>query len=453
MRIYNLTMKIYKSSKRRAIDGLRRGKVTIAVYGLGKMGLPLAAVFADAGARVIGVDVDSKVIEAVNRGECNFFEPGLAELVRKNFRAGRLSATSNLISAAKQADVMIIIVPILVDGERNPDLSIVKAVCEAIAKGLKKRDLVILESTAPPKTTEEVILPILESSGLKLGDFGLAHAPERTMSGTAIRDITQAYPKIVGGVDRASTKAAAYLYSAINKRGVIELSSARAAEAVKVFEGIYRDVNIALANELYCVCEELGISALEVFEAANTQPYCHLHKPGCGVGGHCIPVYPYFIIHTAKADTSLIKLARQINDSMPRATVKLLESALAKCDGKLENSNILVLGLTFRGNVKETRYSPALEIIKILRDRGVNVYAFDPMLRREEVEPYGAYCSPNEAQDLDGVIIASDHSIFKNLDWGAIGKNMRRKILIDGRQVVDPEKLQRLGFMVRVIGR
>ncbi|MEM2934444.1 MAG: nucleotide sugar dehydrogenase [Methanocellales archaeon] len=445
-------MKIYKSSKGKIIDGLRRGKVTIAIYGLGKMGLPLAAVFADAGARVIGVDIDSKVVESVNRGECSFYEPGLAKLVRRNVQAKRLTATMDLISAAKESDVMIIIVPILIDGERNPDLTAVKKVCEAIARGLKKGDLVILESTAPPKTTEEVILPILESSGLKLGDFGLAHAPERTMSGTAIRDITRAYPKIVGGVDKASTKAAAYLYSAINKRGVIELSSARAAEAVKVFEGIYRDVNIALANELYGVCEELGISALEVFEAANTQPYCHLHKPGCGVGGHCIPVYPYFIIHTSKADTSLIKLARQINDSMPRVTVKLLESALASSNGKLEDSNILVLGLTFRGDAKETRYSPALEIIKLLRERGVNVYAFDPMLSRGEVELYAAYCSPSMAQDLDGIIIASDHTAFKNLDWGAIGKNMRRRIIVDGRQVVDPEELKRLGFMMRAIG-
>ncbi|MEM2925075.1 MAG: nucleotide sugar dehydrogenase [Methanocellales archaeon] len=445
-------MKIYKSSKRRVIDGLRDGKVTISVYGLGKMGLPLAAVFANAGARVIGVDVNSKVVEMVNRGECNFFEPGLDELVRNNVKAGRLTAIRDPISAAKQSDVMIIIVPILIDKEHNPDLSNVKAVCEAIAKGLKKRDLVILESTAPPKTTEEVILPILESSGLKLGDFGLAHAPERTMSGTAIRDITSAYPKIVGGVDKASTKAAAYLYSAINKRGVIELSSARAAEAVKVFEGIYRDVNIALANELYGVCNELGISALEVFEAANTQPYCHLHKPGCGVGGHCIPVYPYFIINTTKVDTSLIKLARQINDSMPRATVKLLESALASSNGKLEDSNILVLGLTFRGDVRETRYSPALEIIKILRGRGVNVFAFDPILSRREIEQYATYASPSDAKNLDGIVIASDHTAFRKLNWRRIGENMRKRIIIDGKQVIDPEELKRFGFMVRVIG-
>ncbi len=445
-------MKIYKSSKRKVIDGLRSGKVTIAVYGLGKMGLPLAAVFANAGARVIGVDVDLKVVETVNRGECNFHEPGLAELVRRNVRMKRLSATADLISTAKQSDVMIIIVPILVDGERNPDLTAVKAVCEAIAKGLKKRDLVVLESTAPPRTTEEIILPILESSGLKIGDFGLAHAPERTMSGTAIRDITRAYPKIVGGVDKASTKAAAYLYSAINKRGIIELSSARAAEAVKVFEGIYRDVNIALANQLYGVCQELGISALEVFEAANTQPYCHLHKPGCGVGGHCIPVYPYFIINTTKADTSLIKLARQINDSMPKVAVKLLESALAKLNGRLEDSNILVLGLTFRGDVKETRYSPGLEIIKILKGRGVNVYAFDPLLSREEVECYATYCSPSAIKELDGIVVASDHTAFKNLNWREIGVNMRRRIVVDGRQIVDPKEMQRLGFAALVIG-
>lgn len=446
-------MKIYRSSKRKVVAAIRNGRVTIAVYGLGKMGLPLAAIFADAGARVIGADIDSRVAAMINRGECHVDEPRLAGLVKRNVKAGRLSATSDLVLAAKQADVMIVIVPTLLDENRNPDLSIVKSVSESIAKGLKKGDLVVLESTAPPGTTEKVILPILESSGLKLGDFGLAHAPERTMSGTAIRDITRAYPKIVGGVDEASTKAAVYLYSTINEKGVIELSNATAAEAVKVFEGIYRDVNIALANELFGVCEELGISALDVFEAANTQPYCQLHTPGCGVGGHCIPVYPYFIINTTDADTSLIKLARRINDFMPLRTVKLLEDALLKAGRSLKNSNVLVLGLTFRGDVKETRYSPSLEIIEILKERGADVYAFDPLLSREEIEPYAAYGVLNEIRDLDAIIIASDHSAFKQINWKKIGARMRNKIIVDGRQVVDLEKMNRSGFLTRVIGR
>jgi len=268
-------------------EAFKNGRFTIAVYGMGKMGLPLAAVFADHGANVIGVDINEKVVEMINRGENHVKEePGLDELVRRNVEAGRLKATTDGVWAAKQADVMVILVPTLTDERGNLKLGPVYDVAEKISQGLERGDIVITEATMPPGTTESLV-PILEKSGLKLGEFGLAHAPERTMTGTAIRDITGQYPKIVGASDKKTLEAVIGIYETINRKGVIPMSSIKAAEAVKVFEGVYRDVNIALANELAMWCEEHGLDALEVFQAANTQPYCHLHMPGAGVGGHC----------------------------------------------------------------------------------------------------------------------------------------------------------------------
>lgn len=280
-------MKLLGLSREEVKRAIRNGEVTIAVYGLGKMGLPLAAVLANHGAKVIGVDINKKVVEMINNGINHINEePGLSELVKKNVKEGRLKATTDGIWAAKQADIMIIIVPTLTDERGNLKLGPVYDVAEKISQGLEKGDIIITEATMPPGTTESLV-PILEKSGLKLGDFGLAHAPERTMTGTAIRDITGQYPKIVGASDEKTLEAVIGIYETINKKGVIPVSSIKAAEAVKVFEGVYRDVNIALANELALWCEEHGLDALEVFKTANTQPYCHLHMPGAGVGGHC----------------------------------------------------------------------------------------------------------------------------------------------------------------------
>ncbi len=443
-------MKVYGADKNDIIKAMKAGNITIAVYGLGKMGLPLASVFADCGARVIGADVNLDIVAGINRGECHVTgEPGLAELIEKNVAEGRLSATSNLVDAAEQADVMVILVPTFLDKNNNPDLSIVISVCREIVQGLHRGDLVIQESTVPPRTTSDTILPILEESGLKRGGFGVAHCPERTSSGRALEDIRGAYPKVVGGIDDASTKAASAIYSVVNSKGVIAVSDATAAEAVKVFEGLYRDVNIALANELAIVCDELGISAVEAFNVANTQPYSHIHMPGCGVGGHCIPVYPYFITKTVKSATRLLALAREINDSMPAYTVDLVKRGLAEVGMELKDANVLVLGVAYRGDVKEVRCSPAVSIIRILKEE-CNVFAYDPLFG-DEVRQFGA--EPRrlvDVEDIDAVVIASDHKEFKNIEWSRLG--LRHKVLVDGRQVIDKEEIRKYGYTYYGIG-
>ena len=242
------------------------------------------------------------------------------------------------------------------------------------------------------------------------------------------------------------------IYSVINKKGVIEVSDASTAEAVKVFEGIYRDVNIALSNQLAIVCKELGISAVEAFNTANTQPYSHLHMPGCGVGGHCIPVYPYFITKTVESDTSLLKLSRKINDYMADYTIEMAENALEEVGSKIEKSNILILGVTYRGGVKETRCSPAVSIIDILKSKGAIVFAWDPLMG-SEVEEFGAiFTRLDEMKDIDVIILASDHKEFKKLNWEDIKKRMQNMIVVDGRGILDKDELNSKGFKVLYVG-
>ena len=446
-------MKLIGLSNEEVKEAFRKGKFTIAVYGMGKMGLPLAAVFADHGANVIGVDINERVVETINRGENHIKEePGLDELVKRNVEAGRLKATTDGVWAAKQADVMVILVPTLTDERGNLKLGPVYDVAEKISQGLEKGDIVITEATMPPGTTESLI-PILEKSGIKLGDFGLAHAPERTMTGTAIRDITGQYPKIVGASDEKTLEAVIGIYETINKKGVIPMSSIKAAEAVKVFEGVYRDVNIGLANELAMWCEEHGLDALEVFKAANTQPYCHLHMPGAGVGGHCIPVYPWFVINLArKTNPRLTKTAREINDSMPHHIVELTVKALNSAGKPLKGSNILVLGLTFRGGVREFMKAAAKPIIEELKEWGANVYAYDPLCTREDAERFGAEWK-EDFDGVDAIVITADHREFKELNIEKIAERMSTRIIVDGRNVIDPKKAEKSGFIYMRVGR
>jgi nucleotide sugar dehydrogenase len=434
-------------------EKLRNGEITIAVYGLGKMGLPLAAVFAEHGAKVIGVDINEKVVENINRGINHIKEePGLDELVKKNVKERRLMATTNGIKASKESDIKIILVPTLADNRGNLKLDVVYDVCEKIASGLKKGDVVITEATMPPGTTENLI-PILEKSGLKLGEFGLAHCPERTMTGTAIRDITGEYPKIVGANNKDTLEVVIGLYETINKKGVIPMSPIKAAEAVKVFEGVYRDVNIGLANELSLWCEEHKLDILEIIRAANTQPYCSIHLPGAGVGGHCIPIYPWFVTNTTKnVNLRIIKTARELNDYMPRHVVELTIKGLNKIGKAIKNSNVLILGLTFRGGVKEFTKSPALDIIKNLKEWEANIFVYDPLCNEEDIKNLNVKWK-DDFRNIDVIIIATDHKEFKDLDLNNVLKEIENKVIIDGKNVLDPKKVKNMGFIYFGVGR
>jgi UDP-N-acetyl-D-mannosaminuronic acid dehydrogenase len=417
---------------------LLAGDLPVAVYGLGKMGLPLAAVYAEVTGNVTGVDVEESVAAAVDRGDCPVEnEPGLDDLVADLATEGALSATADAAAAADAASVHVLIVPTTVREDGGIDLSNLEAAVRSVGAGLDPGDFVAVESTVPPGTCAEVVEGLLTAeSGLDPEAFGLAFCPERTASGRALRDIRGAYPKVVGGVDPASTHTAELVYGAVTDNEVIAVSDARTAECVKLFEGVYRDVNIALANELAQFTDELGVDVNEAIDTANTQPYCDIHTPGPGVGGHCIPYYPQFLVAALGRPAPLIGTARQVNEEMPAFTVRTLQRELGRRGTDLAAATVLLLGVTYRAGVDEIREAPALDIAARLTDLGAAVYAIDPV--REDFSAVDA--TPIEPDDvsslrLDAVVLVTDHEEFGTFDWDALDPT----VVVDGRQTLDLE--------------
>ncbi len=404
---------------------------TVAVVGMGKIGLPLAAQYAEAGWRVIGVDVLPAVVETLNAGRVHFDEePELAEKVAAAHAAGRFEATLSHAEAARRSDVVVMIVPLMLSDAQAPDYRMIEPATEAVARGLQAGSLVIFETTLPVGDTRRRFGPALErGSGLALGDpeggFLLAFSPERVYSGRIFHDLAT-YPKLVGGVEPASAARAVAFYRSVLPAEVWDLSSAETAEFAKLAETTYRDVNIALANEFARYAERMGVDILEVIRGANSQPFSHIHQPGLGVGGHCIPVYPHFLISRAP-ELAIPELARRVNDGQVGLAVQELQREL----GSLEGVPVLVLGLTYREGVKELAYTRALPLIERLRFHGADVWAYDPLLSAEEVERLGvrawAWGSESPAQ---AAVVQTGDARFRELPWAALPA---LRVLYDGR--------------------
>ena len=354
---------------------------TVAVVGAGKMGLPLCAQFADHGWHVIAVDVNQAVVDAINAGRSHVAEePGLAELVADAHTGGRLRATTDGAAAAREADVVVLIVPVMLDDEHQPDYRYMDSAVASIAPGVHSGSLVIFETTLPVGDTRGRFLPrLVEASGLTAAqDLFVAFSPERLYSGAALKNLAT-YPKLVGGIGPASTARAAAFYDAVLDTEIVAMSNAEAAEFSKLADTTYRDVNIALANEFARYAERVGVDIHEVIAAANSQPYSHIHQPGLGVGGHCIPVYPHFLLSRAP-ELELVDLSRRTNDGQVGVAIKAIQGEL----GGLEGVPVLVLGLTYRHGVHELAYSRALPLIERLTHQGAIVSAYDPLLSPEE---------------------------------------------------------------------
>jgi UDP-N-acetyl-D-mannosaminuronic acid dehydrogenase len=419
-------------------EALCNGEIAVAVYGLGKMGLPLAGVNAELTGNVIGADVDPSVVESVNNGECHVDgEPGLADLVSRTVSTGSLRAVDDPTTAAQEARLHVVIVPTLITDEGRADLTVVESVVEDIAAGLKPGDMVVIESTVPPKTCQNVVGPLLEAeSGLDAGEFGLAFCPERTESGRAIDDIRGSWPKVVGGIDDESTRVAALVYDQVTSNDVIQASDATTAESVKVFEGVHRDVSIALANELATYTDALGIDVREAIAVANTVDECEILRPGPGVGGHCIPYYPYFLFGEFDVESPLIRTARRVNDEMPSFVVGKLASLLSERSQPLSDTSVLVLGGTYRAGVAETRASPAIGVTETLSANGAAVDIVDPMLDSfDEFEATPIELADSYHNEYDGIILVTAHEAFTDIEWSAFDD----PIVIDTRAVLDPE--------------
>ncbi|MEA2045988.1 MAG: nucleotide sugar dehydrogenase [Euryarchaeota archaeon] len=372
----------------------------IAVVGLGKAGLPLSFVIADSGLKVIGVDVDAKKCDMINRGTNPIpEEPGLDELVEKH-GGNNLIATPEYEDAAG-CDVFIVIVPLFVDDTYNPDFGILESAFRSVGRILKRGDLVVLETTVPPMTTETLARRWLEEeSGLDLGEFHLAHSPERIMTGYSISRLRE-FAKVVGGVDDESGTKVYDIY----KKFIANLnmvSSARVAEFIKLMEGCYRDVNIALANELFKISGELGINFYEGREYANHE-YCHLHMPSTGVGGHCIPVYPWFLIKYIEkrgkfSYSELLRTSREINDQMIEYWAGKIILECSRVNKPLGDVKICIKGITFRQGVKQLYHSRNLALVKLLMEKGLNISVYDELFSEGELEEMGLRgISPDEA--------------------------------------------------------
>ena len=431
------------SQDRKVVKELKDGKLKIAIYGLGHVGAPLAAVWLRAGGHVIGVDKSKKVLSEARKGRTTIPEPNVNQAFRNGIDSGRFKLYDDPIKASRDSYFKMICVPVLSqDKELSADLTAVSEVATMIGKGLKKNDVVSLNPSVPPGTTEDVVIPIVErESGLNVtSDFCMIYNPERIYEGRAVKDIEENYPAILSSIGPKSKEIAFTIYSFIFKKGVLLLDSIRTAEAEKLFEGVYRDVNIALANEMAKFCEAAGIDFWQARDAANSQPFCHIHKPGIGVGGACIPVYPQFVLDVAKKINVLCEvtnISRAVNDGMPSYCVRQAIRLLKFSD--LPQSTITILGLAFRGDVSDTRLSPTYSVIRELQKFGVKkINIHDPLVSDDpDLSSFQNVLLTSDLKkaikDSNLIILSTDHHEYKKL-----GKTFFRNIPVyDGRGLLD----------------
>ncbi|BDZ68311.1 nucleotide sugar dehydrogenase [Methanobacterium ferruginis] len=425
----------------------------ITIFGLGHMGLPTAALLAQSGLKVLGVDINKKTVEMVNSGQSPIMEPGLDELVRKTVQEGYLSATNDMVEAVKSAEIIMIIVPTPVDGNKKSDLSAVISASKSISEGLNEGTMVIVESTVPPGTCDNIVIPLLETSGLKAGtDFKIAYTPERALPHNTIYEMTH-NARVIGGIDPPSAKRAASLYQRITKGEIIMVQNLVTAEMVKLMENTYRDTNIALANELALVCDSMGVDAIEAIQAANHHPRVNIHTPGPGVGGHCLSIDPYFIVETARekgVETNLIKTSRQVNEAMPQEVAKIIQQALKETGKTIKGSKIGILGVAYKGNVADARETPAEPLIKILKDKCAEVYVNDPYVSPEIINNWGVQIVDLEnALNCDCVVLLTDHDFYKDIKPSMI----KNRLLVCTRPVLEKEKFKKAGVIFKGVGR
>jgi UDP-N-acetyl-D-mannosaminuronic acid dehydrogenase len=419
---------------------------TLCVLGLGYIGLPTASTFATHGLRVIGVDVDRHVVDVLRNGEVHIHEPGLRTLVQAAIHSGNLVVSE--VPESADAFVIAVPTPLSEDTDKQADLSSVIAASESIVPHLRPGNLVVLESTSPPRTTLDVVAPILERSGLQAGvDFHLAYTPERVLPGQILRELIE-NARVIGGIDRASAEAGRDLY-AIFVRGDILLTDTTTAEMVKLMENTYRDINIAVANEFARVADRLGVDIWEAIELANRHPRIDILRPGPGVGGHCISIDPWFLVQAAPDLTPITQQARRTNDDQPAYVVNLVTQTL----GGLSGRRIAALGLAYKSDVDDLRESPAIEVARILASEGAQVRTYEPFDPHAVVPGADPAASLEIAlQNAEAIILLVDHRTFRELDPQQVKGMMSGHVAIDTRGVWDRAAWAAAGFELHVLG-
>jgi UDP-N-acetyl-D-mannosaminuronic acid dehydrogenase len=398
----------------------------VTVIGLGYIGIPTAVCAAEAGYTVHGVDVKQDTVKRIKSGAVTVKEPGLRDLLEKNIQNGKIEASLSY----KESDIFIICVPTPLR-EKKADLSHVKSAGISIASVLKKGNLIILESTVPPGTTEELLIPLLESSGLKNNDdFFVTFCPERVLPGKIMTEMSK-NDRIAGGSATSRKLAAAFYRSFVD--GELYLTDIKTAEMVKLMENTFRNVNIALANELALACERVGINFFEARTLANKHPRVNLHEAGTGVGGHCIPIDPWFVHE--KVPMKMITTAMKINSAMLSHIVDILKQE--------QVTSVLILGMAYKKNTEDTRESPTAKIIALLEKEQIAYSVYDPYLDSSDLSSAGH----------DALLIATDHDCFRNLPWKSIAAVMKRPLMIDGRNFFTEREAEALGFEYRGVGK
>ncbi|WP_333582790.1 nucleotide sugar dehydrogenase [Methanoculleus bourgensis] len=407
----------------------------ICVLGLGYIGLPTALLLAAHGSEVVGVDVKQSVVDCLNHGKLPFKEPGIEDLY--------LRAKDRFVAESEPgaADVFLVAVPTPLDpATKVSDLLYVKRAADMIAAHLKEGDLVILESTVPPGTSERVVIPRLEKSGVAIRDFLYAHCPERAIPGRTLKEMV-CNSRIIGGYDRDSTEQATSLYQTF-VRGEIYQTDTRTAEFVKLMENTCRDVNIALANEFAKLAEECGVNVWEAITLANKHPRVSILNPGPGVGGHCIAIDPWFLTENSTR-CRMVSTAREVNDSMPNYVLHITRDLLTG----IKSPVISIFGVAYKGNVGDTRESPAFKFIQLAENEGYAIRCHDPYVREF---PHPLMDMADAAAGSDCIVILADHDCFHRIDPAEL--RMRTKFVVDARNILDHERWTGQGFAVRVLG-
>ncbi|MFH0980947.1 MAG: nucleotide sugar dehydrogenase [Planctomycetota bacterium] len=423
------------SDSAKLASALENGDALVGIIGMGYVGLPLMGTFCDGGLRVLGLDVDPVKVRMLNAGK-SYIEHIPSALIRERLKAKQFHATTDP-RELKRCDAVVICVPTPLTKMREPDMTYVRGTAETIARNLRRGQLIVLESTTYPGTTREVVKPILEQSGLKAGrDFYLAFSPEREDPGNE-KFTTRTIPKVVGGLDRTSLRLACALYGrAVDC--VVPVSSCEAAEATKILENVYRCINIAMINEMKMLLDRMGINVWEVIAAASTKPFgFHPFYPGPGLGGHCIPIDPFYLTWKAREfgmSTRFIELAGEINTKMPEYVVGKVADALNRRKKALHGAKILVLGLAYKKDIDDLRESPSIELIELLRERGGRVDYNDPHIpktpkqREHDLRMRSKPLSPAMLGRYDCVLIATEHSCY---DYPSIVRHA--KLVVDTR--------------------
>ncbi len=447
-----MALEMRQSTARRLQTRLANRTARICIVGLGYVGVPLLVASARAGFHVVGVDIDASKVESINKGVSHVEDPYSERFLPALVKKGRISATTKLKEGARSADVVIICVQTPLDSKGTPDLRYVKTVARGLS-GLLRQDykLIILESTSYPGTTTDIVFPILNRAGSRR--FGLVYSPERIDYGNPKYNVSK-IPKVVGGMDERSTSLGAIYYESILDARVFKVSSPSVAEASKMLENIFRYVNIALVNELAVLHEKLGVDFMETIAAAATKPFGFMpHYPGPGVGGHCIPKDPFYLVYKAKSvgiNLHLVAAAKTINTAMPEHAVSRLEATLREKGKRLAGTTIALWGLSYKGQVRDTRRSPAVEILKLLQSAGAVVRVYDPFVPSLRVGGEWVKSTrtlSDSVESADCILIATAHRAFGKADIRKLAKRMKKNpILFDSRNTLSRDICEKAGF-------